>query len=91
MRMVDLQPSEERYDETAPAGDRAKAAQKSAQDLITWERLPDLLSSSNNATVLHPEFVDGRRALHPSQDGFIDAGNGQGIGWALIDDMALPW
>lgn len=83
----------ERYDETAPAGDlsRAKAAAGivRTKDLITWERLPDLLSSSQQRNVvLHPEFVDGRYALYTRpQDGFIDAGNGQGIGWALIDDM----
>ncbi len=84
----------ERYDETAPAGDlsRAKAAAGivRTKDLITWERLPDLLSSSQQRNVvLHPEFVNGRYALYTRpQDGFIDAGNGQGIGWALIDDMA---
>lgn len=83
----------ERYDETAPAGDlsRAKAAAGivRTKDLITWERLPDLLSSSQQRNVvLHPEYVDGRYALYTRpQDGFIDAGNGQGIGWALIDDM----
>ena len=84
----------ERYDETAPAGDlsRAKAAAGivRTKDLITWERLPDLLSSSQQRNVvLHPEFVDGRYALYTRpQDGFIDAGNGQGIGCTLIDDMA---
>ena len=83
----------ERYDETAPAGDlsRAKAAAGivRTKDLITWERLPDLLSTSQQRNVvLHPEFVDGRYALYTRpQDGFIDAGNGQGIGSALIDDM----
>jgi len=38
--------------------------------------------------VLHPEFVDGKYALYTRpQDGFIDAGSGGGIGWALIDDI----
>ena len=38
--------------------------------------------------VLHPEFVDGKYALYTRpQDGFIDAGSGGGIGWALVDDM----
>ena len=38
--------------------------------------------------VLHPEFVDGKYALYTRpQDSFIDAGNGGGIGWALIDDI----
>jgi len=83
----------ERYDETAPAGDlsRAKAAAGivRTKDLLSWERLPDLISSSQQRNVvLHPEFVDGKYALYTRpQDSFIDAGNGQGIGWALIDDM----
>ena len=34
--------------------------------------------------VLHPEFVEGKYALYTRpQDGFIDAGSGGGIGWAL--------
>jgi 4-O-beta-D-mannosyl-D-glucose phosphorylase len=38
--------------------------------------------------VLHPEFVDGKYALYTRpQDGFIDAGSGGGIGWALVDTM----
>lgn len=38
--------------------------------------------------VLHPEFVDGKYALYTRpQDGFIDAGSGGGISWALIDDI----
>lgn len=60
------------------------------KDLIHWERLPDLKSSSQQRNVcLHPEFVDGRYALYTRpQDGFIEAGSGGGIGWALIDDIA---
>ncbi|QRX62596.1 glycosidase [Dysgonomonadaceae bacterium zrk40] len=83
----------ERYDETAPAGDLSRAKATAGivrtKDLITWERLPDLVSPSQQRNVvLHPEFVDGRYALYTRpQDSFIDAGNGQGIGWALIDDM----
>ena len=59
------------------------------RDLVNWERLPDLRSSSQQRNVvLHPEFVDGKYALYTRpQDGFIDAGNGGGIGWALIDDI----
>ena len=38
--------------------------------------------------MLHPEFVDGKYALYTRpQDGFIDAGSGGGISWALIDDI----
>ncbi len=59
------------------------------KDLVNWERLPDLRSSSQQRNVvLHPEFVNGKYALYTRpQDGFIDAGNGGGIGWALIDDI----
>ena len=59
------------------------------KDLVSWERLPDLKSASQQRNVcLHPEFVDGRYALYTRpQDGFIDAGSGGGIGWALIDDI----
>lgn len=59
------------------------------KDLKTWYRLPDLKSRSQQRNVvLHPEFVDGKYALYTRpQDGFIDAGSGGGIGWALIDDI----
>lgn len=59
------------------------------KDLLTWERLPDLESASQQRNVvLHPEFIHGQYALYTRpQDGFIDAGNGGGIGWALIDDI----
>lgn len=59
------------------------------KDLLTWERLPDLDSASQQRNVvLHPEFIYGQYALYTRpQDGFIDAGNGGGIGWALIDDI----
>ena len=83
----------ERHDETAPAGDLSKATAAAGivrtKDLVTWERLPDLVSSSQQRNVvLHPLFVNGKYALYTRpQDSFIDAGNGQGIGWALIDEM----
>lgn len=59
------------------------------KDLVHWDRLPDLQSSTQQRNVcLHPEFVDGRYALYTRpQDGFIDAGKGGGIGWALVDSM----
>ena len=59
------------------------------KDLVNWERLPDLQSKSQQRNVvLHPEFVEGKYALYTRpQDGFIDAGNGGGIGWALVDSM----
>ena len=44
--------------------------------------------SQQRNVVLHPEFVNGKYALYTRpQDGFIDAGSGGGIGWALIDDI----
>ena len=59
------------------------------KDLKTWERLPDLKSRSQQRNVvLHPEFVGGKYAFYTRpQDGFIDAGSGGGIGWALVDDI----
>ena len=59
------------------------------RDLVNWERLPDLKSASQQRNVvLHPEFVNGKYALYTRpQDGFIDAGRGGGIGWALVDSM----
>ena len=46
------------------------------------------LSSATRNVVLHPEFVDGKYAFYTRpQDGFIDAGSGGGIGWALVDDI----
>ena len=81
------------YDDTAPAGDLSSATATAAiartKDLKTWERLPDLKTRSQQRNVvLHPEFVDGKYALYTRpQDGFIDAGSGGGIGWALVDDI----
>ncbi len=59
------------------------------KDLVNWERLPDLVSGSQQRNVvLHPEFVNGKYALYTRpQDGFIDTGSGGGIGWALVDSM----
>ncbi|MFA5649572.1 MAG: glycosidase [Proteiniphilum sp.] len=84
----------ERFDETAEDGDLSKAKASAGvvrtKDMINWERLPDIDSKSQQRNVvLHPEFVDGKYALYTRpQDGFINAGSGMGIGWALVDDMA---
>ena len=82
----------ERKDPSAP--DDLSAAVASAgvartHDLVHWERLPDIESASQQRNVvLHPEFVDGKYALYTRpQDGFIEAGSGGGIGWALVDSM----
>ncbi|WP_418993011.1 glycosidase [Alistipes sp.] len=84
----------ERKDPAAPRGDLSSAVASAGiartRDLVTWERLPDLESPSQQRNVvLHPEFVEGKYALYTRpQDGFIDTGNGGGIGWALVDDIA---
>lgn len=84
----------ERKDPNAPDGDLSSAVAAAGivrtKDLKEWERLPDLKSKSQQRNVvLHSEFVDGKYALYTRpQDGFIDAGSGGGIGWALIDDMS---
>ena len=83
----------ERKDPAAPAGDLSSAVAAAGiartHDLKTWERLPDLRTRSQQRNVvLHPEFINGRYALYTRpQDGFIDAGSGGGIGWALINDI----
>lgn len=83
----------ERKDPNAPPHDQSSAVAAAGiartKDLERWERLPDLKSASQQRNVvLHPEFVNGKYALYTRpQDGFIDAGTGGGIGWALIDDI----
>ena len=83
----------ERKDPSAPAGDLSSAVAAAGiartHDLKIWERLPDLKTRSQQRNVvLHTEFVNGKYALYTRpQDGFIDAGSGGGIGWALIDDI----
>ncbi len=71
------------------------------RDLVNWERLDDLKSNSQQRNVvLHPEFVSKTEIVNGElverkcyalytrpQDGFIDAGSGGGIGWALVDDI----
>ena len=61
-----------------------------ASDLINWERLPDLITESDQQrnVVLHPEFVDGKYALYTRpQDGFIRVGGAGGIYWGLSASM----
>jgi len=83
----------ERKDPNAPEGDLSAAVASAGivrtKDLLNWERLPDLITKSQQRNVvLHPEFVNGKYALYTRpQDGFIDTGKGGGIGWALLDDM----
>lgn len=83
----------ERKDPAASPSDLSSAVAAAGiartRDLLRWERLPDLASPGQQRNVvLHPEFVNGKYALYTRpQDGFIDAGSGGGIGWALIDDI----
>ncbi len=84
----------ERPDPDAAPGDLSAAVAQCGiartRDLDHWERLPDLVSESpqQRNVVLHPEFVQGKYALYTRpQDGFISAGSGGGIGFALCDDM----
>ncbi len=83
----------ERKDPAAAPGDLSSAVAAAGiartRDFIKWERLPDLKSTSQQRNVvLHPEFVNGKYAFYTRpQDGFIDAGSGGGIGWALVDDI----
>ena len=83
----------ERKDPAAAPGDLSSAVAAAGiartKDLVNWDRLPDLQSKSQQRNVvLHPEFVEGKYALYTRpQDSFIDAGNGGGIGWALVDSM----
>jgi 4-O-beta-D-mannosyl-D-glucose phosphorylase len=85
----------ERRDPDAKPGDQSAAIAQCGiartKDLIKWERLADLKTSSpqQRNVVLHPEFVKGQYAFYTRpQDGFIDAGNGGGIGFGLSASIA---
>lgn len=87
----------ERKDPKAPSGDTSSAIANAGivrtKDLLSWERLPDLVSNSGQQrnVVLHPEFVNGKYGLYTRpQDGFIDIGGGGGIGFGYVDDMLHP-
>lgn len=83
----------ESKDPDAAAGDLTSAVAVAGiirtKDLRNWERLPNLISKSQQRNVvLHPEFVKGKYALYTRpQNGFIEAGTGGGICWALVDDI----
>ena len=87
----------ERKDLAASKGDTSLAVANAGivrtKDMITWERLPDLVSHSGQQrnVVLHPLFVNGKYALYTRpQDGFIDVGGGGGIGLGFVDNMEQP-
>lgn len=87
----------ERKDPKADPADTSSASANAGivrtSDLINWERLPDLISSSSQQrnVVLHPEFVNGKYAIYTRpQDGFIDVGGGGGIGLGFVQNMENP-
>lgn len=80
----------ERRDPAASEGDQSAAVAQCgiirSKDLINWDRLADLKTPSpqQRNVVLHPEFVNGCYAFYTRpQDGFVEAGNGGGIGFGL--------
>jgi len=84
----------ERKDPEAPEGDTssatAAAGMARTEDLVEWERLPDLITygGQQRNVVLHPEFIEGKYAFYTRpQDGFIDTGKGGGIAFGLSDSM----
>ncbi len=84
----------ERRDETAPEGNQSAAIAQCGiartKDLVEWERLPNLKTPSRQQrnVVLHPEFYNNKYAFYTRpQDGFIEAGNGGGIGFGVCDDI----
>ncbi len=86
----------ERKDPNAKPGDTSSAVANAgiirSKDMVSWERLPDLISTSQQRNVtIHPEFVNGKYALYTRpQDGFIDTGSGGGIGLGFVEDMEYP-
>lgn len=87
----------ERKDKSAPKGDTSSATAACGivrtKDLVKWERLPNLITKSNQQrnVVLHPEFVNGKYLFYTRpQDGFIDTGSGGGICAGYADSMTHP-
>ena len=71
----------------------AQAGIVRTRDLVTWERLPNLVSKSpqQRNVVLHPEFVNGMYAFYTRpQDDFISTGSGGGVCFALCKDITNP-
>jgi 4-O-beta-D-mannosyl-D-glucose phosphorylase len=83
----------ERHDDSKP-GDLSAAIARCGiartKDLVMWDRLPDLKTSSlhQRNCVLHPEFVGGKYAFYtrPMTD-FAATGTGDGIGWGVCDNI----
>lgn len=83
----------ESKDKTSPdlSAATAEAGIVRTKDLVTWERLPNLVtkhSPQQRNVVLNPEFVNGKYAFYTRpMDSFIDTGSGGGIGFGLADDI----
>ncbi len=84
----------ERKDPDAPEGDTSSAVAAAGiartSDLVSWERLPDLVTygGQQRNVVLHPEFIGGKYAFYTRpQDGFIETGKGGGIAFGFSDTM----
>ena len=84
----------ERKDPSAPKGDTSSAMASAGiartKDLINWERLPDLISTTGQQrnVVLFPHLIEGKYAFYTRpQDGFIDTGKGGGIGFGLSESI----
>ncbi len=84
----------ERKDPKAPDGDTSSAVAAAGiartKDLVKWERLPDLISTTGQQrnVVLFPHLIDGKYAFYTRpQDGFIDTGKGGGIGFGLSESI----
>ena len=87
----------ERKDTSAPEGDtstaKAEAGIARTKDLKSWERLPDLISTTGQQrnVVLFPHLIEGKYAFFTRpQDGFIDTGKGGGVGFGLSDSIENP-
>jgi 4-O-beta-D-mannosyl-D-glucose phosphorylase len=87
----------ERKDINAPDGDTSSAVAAAGiartKDLINWERLPDLISTTGQQrnVVLLPHLIEGKYAFYTRpQDGFIDTGKGGGIGFGLSESITNP-
>ena len=84
----------ESRDPSAPESDQSSAIAQCGiartKDLLNWERLPDLQTSSpqQRNVVLHPEFVNRQYAFYTRpQDSFVEAGSGGGIAIGFCDDI----
>lgn len=84
----------EKKDESKGEGDTSAALASCGivrtKDMLTWERLPDLVTPSpqQRNVVLHPEFVNGKYLLYTRpMDFFMHAGGRGGIGWGFADTM----